>query len=84
MISDPVVVVSNTTEDSTDWLNLLVTFVSSLVAPEEEEIEGVCLHMSVLLCMSMLVCVCEDVSVCVCVCRCVCASMLVLVSRDAQ
>ncbi|XP_046891156.1 triadin-like isoform X2 [Hypomesus transpacificus] len=41
VISDPVVVVSDTTEDSPDWLNLLVTFVSSLVAPEEEEIEGV-------------------------------------------
>ncbi|XP_062324423.1 triadin-like isoform X3 [Osmerus eperlanus] len=41
VISDPVVVVSDATEDSTDWLNLLMTFVSSLVAPEEEEIEGV-------------------------------------------
>ena len=57
MISDPVVVVSDATEDSTDWLNLLMTFVSSLVAPEEDEIEGACLRMSVLLCQSMLVCV---------------------------
>uniref|UniRef100_A0A8C7LTR4 Triadin n=1 Tax=Oncorhynchus mykiss TaxID=8022 RepID=A0A8C7LTR4_ONCMY len=38
--SDPMKVVNEAVEESTDWGKLLLTFVSSLVAPEEEEIEG--------------------------------------------
>ncbi|CDQ57462.1 unnamed protein product [Oncorhynchus mykiss] len=38
--SDPMKVVNEAVEESTDWGKLLLTFVSSLVAPEEEEIEA--------------------------------------------
>lgn len=39
--SDPMKVVNVAVEESTDWGKLLLAFVSSLVAPEEEEIEGI-------------------------------------------
>nr|ACI66442.1 Triadin [Salmo salar] len=38
--SDPMKVVNVAVEESTDWGKLLLAFVSSLVAPEEEEIEA--------------------------------------------
>lgn len=34
-------VVNEAVEESTGWGNLLLTFASNLVAPEEEEIEGI-------------------------------------------
>uniref|UniRef100_A0A3P8YY39 Triadin n=1 Tax=Esox lucius TaxID=8010 RepID=A0A3P8YY39_ESOLU len=38
--SDPMKVVNGAVEESTDWVNLLLNFASSLVAPEEEEVEA--------------------------------------------
>ncbi|KAI1897480.1 hypothetical protein AGOR_G00083710 [Albula goreensis] len=38
--SDPMKVVNDAMEESTDWMNAILTFVSDLLAPEEDDDEG--------------------------------------------
>lgn len=39
--TDPMKAVSDAMDDSTDWLTSILTFMTNLVAPEEEEEEGI-------------------------------------------
>ncbi len=39
--SDPMKAVNEAMEDSTDWITSILTFMTNLVAPEEEEEEGI-------------------------------------------
>lgn len=41
MSREPVKAVHEAMDDSTNWMNSIVTFMSNMVTPEEEEEEGI-------------------------------------------
>lgn len=41
---DPMTAVNEAMDDSTDWIMSILTFMTNLVAPEEEEDEGILTH----------------------------------------